>query len=63
MEKYDRIQKKEMQITWSRIVRVVTENMTYEVIKACVGVFNFANYQVWDSGQVTNSLRQISSLE
>lgn len=63
MEKYDRIQKKEMQITWSRIVRVVTENMTYEVIKVCVGVFNFANYQVWDSGQVTNSLRQISSLE
>ena len=60
MEKYDRIQFQETQVKWSEIVRVVIENTTYDVIK---GWFQtFTNYQLWDSGQVTNSLSEISSL-
>lgn len=38
MEKYDKIQFKETQINWNKIVRVVTENTTYDVIKAWVWI-------------------------
>ena len=34
MKKYDRIQFQETQVKWSKIVRVVIENTTYDVIKA-----------------------------
>lgn len=38
MEKYDKIQFKETQINLNKIVRVVTENTTYVVIKAWVWI-------------------------
>lgn len=62
MEKYDRLQFKEIWINWSKIARVVTANMTYDIIKAWVQILTLLLISCGILDMLTNSWSQSSSL-